>query len=609
MSQKDSTQRHSSRSSVLASLHAGDLLSVMCRRIPSIVIVTSILFCMVLGVLVAMPNAYRSEGLFYVRLGRGAVSVDPTSQASDSISIQDSRTSEVISISEMLSSREIADRVVEQVGADRINQPRTWIARLGKKLEGLKGSPSADDESLADGKSRAELIALEEAAVKVQKSVGFSIAKNAYTVAVSATTTDPFLARDIVQSYLDQYGSFHLEAHQISGSYDFFDQLAEQNRAAAAAAKQRLQQRRSELGWMSPERAEEALQSRIIELDIALDKANSDLADSNDLVAALEKQLSLIKPWVPIQTSRVANLAADEMKRALYESRIAESETLSKFKPSHPRYKRLTEKYAAGENAILDESDTEEETTEAVNPVHQQLVAELELTRAKAKGLAARRDSLIDSLQQAETKLARLNHDSIELADLAMAAEIAERNYIEQSESLEQARVHQELDRQKLSDISVIQDASLNLKKAGPKRAILAVVGLMASLCMGLAQALVRPLPPAVAERVENRITNARSLADRAATESRLTEHHGHDHGRLHDHGHLHGRDGSLSHRGDARQHHVNDHANHDEHQSHPEHKGHSINGAEREDSILAAAGKTSETTTHPSDNPRRSPR
>lgn len=503
MSLNISTQRPQSRSSSLASLHPAELVGIVLRRLPSIVIVSSLFFIAVLAILYVWPNAYRSEGLFYVRLGRGAVSVDPTSQASESISIQDSRTSEVISINEMLSSREVANRVVEQVGPERINEPRNWIEDFSETVKTIGSRRGeSDDETVENGKSRGELIALEEAARKVQKSVGFSIAKNGYTVAVSATTPDPFLARDIVQAYMDQYGAFHVEAHQTSGSFDFFDEQAAQNRAAAMNARKTLQQRRNELGWMSPERAEEALQTRIIELDVALDKANSDLADSSDLASSLQKQLESIEPWVPIQTSQVANLAADEMKRALYESRIAESETLSKFKPGHPRFKRLQDKYTAGETLISDEADTEEETTEAVNPVHQQLLAELELSRAKTKGLSARRQSLIQSLEEAETKLTRLNHDSIELADLAMAAEIAQKNYVEQSESLEKARVYQELDRQKLSDISVIQDASLNLKKAGPKRAALAFVGLLASMCLGVAQALVRPLPRSMSNQM-----------------------------------------------------------------------------------------------------------
>ena len=46
-----------------------------------------------------------------------------------------------------------------------------------------------------------------------------------------------------------------------------------------------------------------------------------------------------------------------------------------------------------------------------------------------------------------------------------------------------------------MSDVSVIQDASLNLKKVGPPRALLACVGACLGLVLGLLQAIVRDTP------------------------------------------------------------------------------------------------------------------
>lgn len=496
----------SAAGSMMASMGPGDLISLLLRRLPSIVLVSASVLAVILAALFFWPNSYHSDGLLYVRLGRGAVSVDPTSQAAEGVSIQDARASEVISVSEMLASREIADRVVRQVGAERINQPRTWMQRLQRQIEQVTSTIGGRGDGGIE--NRDQLIALERAAQIVQRSVGFETTKNGYTVKIAATTPDPILSRDIVQAYVDQYGAFHVEAHQTSGSFDFFDEQTEQSRAAALAAQQKLNARRSELGWMSPQKAEESIASRIVELDVALDNARSELAQSNQLTESLESQLQQIEPWIETESSVVPSVASDEMKASLYEAKIAESEALSKLKPDHPRYKRMVRKFEADQAAMADEEATATETTEAINPVYQQIEGELQLARAKAAGLKARRDSLEKSLAEAESKLAQLNHDSIELADLTLASEIANKNFKDQSESREQARLIEELDRQQLSDISVIQDASLNLKKSGPKRAALAVLGLLASLCLGLAQALVRPLPRSMQTKLRRRLAD-----------------------------------------------------------------------------------------------------
>ena len=74
------------------------------RRHKLTAIVTSIIVACGLGFIVMMwPNRYASDGLLYVRLGRGAVSVDPTAaQSTNTISLMESRKSEVNSAAKML---------------------------------------------------------------------------------------------------------------------------------------------------------------------------------------------------------------------------------------------------------------------------------------------------------------------------------------------------------------------------------------------------------------------------------------------------------------------------------------------------------------------------
>jgi polysaccharide biosynthesis protein PslE len=472
-----------------SSLSPAELVSMVVRRWPSVLATTVVCTAIAVAALIALPNQYASDGAFYVRLGRGAMAADPTSQSSQTVSMQESRSTEVASILEMLNGREIADRVVREVGAREINHPRTWIERLSQELGGKTTAPK---NSTLERTEYDQQIAHEEAVARVRNAVGISIPKIGYTVNVAATTADPHLSQRLVQSYLDNYGDVYVEAHQATGSFSFFEKQTEACRAQAVAAQEALQKARSETGWMSLELSEKSLQSRILELELALDQSQSELADAEAHSRELKYQLEATDRWVATEVTSVANQAADGMKTALLDYQMTDNEKLSRVTPGHPRYKILQDKLEQGEKLVGGEKDAREETVEAINPIYLTTQSEYQKYSAKAMGLQGRRDALLLTLEIARSDLKRLNQDSIKLADLDWTAKIAEKNYLTQSERLESARITSELDRQKMSDVSVIQNASLNLKKVGPKRALLSVLAAVGAFALGIVQAVVR---------------------------------------------------------------------------------------------------------------------
>ncbi|MFK8115560.1 MAG: GumC family protein [Rubripirellula sp.] len=479
-----------------ATVTPADLLRSISHRLPSVIFTTLLVTAVIAGILLAWPNQYSSDGLFYVRLGRAAVSADPTAQASGSVSVQESRASEVHSISEMMTSREVADRVVKAVGAREINQPRTWVDRSMKGLGDLFPRGSDNSGSMERGSYDRQL-AHESAVERIRSAIKVSVPKEGYTLAVSSQCADPLLAQSIVQALMDEYGSYHVEAHRSNGALDFFERQTKASQHSAIETRKMLQKTRNEMGWMSTDSAEETLRQRILNSELALDQAESDYADSESLMKALKSQLTTVEPWIEVETSQVADNAADGMRTALYEYQVNEGERLSKVTPNHPRYKLLREKIDSGEEIVSSQGTERQQTREAVNPVHLQLETAYQTAMARTAGLKSRREALKGSLEEAQEDLQRLNADMVKLAELNWRAEITEKNYLSHAESLESARLVHELDNQQMSDVSVIQNASLNLTKVGPPRLALTMVGGLLGLCLGILQALVRDNPVA----------------------------------------------------------------------------------------------------------------
>lgn len=472
-----------------ASVTPSDLMRSVMRQWRSIVVTTVVVGVIVAGTLLVWPNRYSSDGLMYVRLGRGAVSLDPTTLPSKSISLQESRAAEVVSVAEMVGSRAIAERAVEIVGVEEINRPRTWLDRIGQSLA-ISGGVAETD---LDAEEVSAQLAKEEAIKRVSKSLEISIPRNGYTVSVVSRGSDPLLAQDIVEAVMSQYQRYHVDAHRAQGSLSFFKEQIYKSEQAAIEARRRLQEARNKSGWLSVDSAEATLQERIVNLELSLDSAESSFADAESHAKSLAEQLATVDSWVPMEVTKgLANNAKDSMRTALYGEQMEKGEELLKVTPNHPRYQRLKANLDEGEAIVSNEGADREITREALNPVRQELETEYQKARAKSVGLKSRRDSLVASLEEAEADLQRLNEDAIELSQLGWAADIAEKNYLEHAKSFEHARVVHELDNQNLSDVSVIQNASLNLKKVGPPRLLLLSLGSLLGLALGVLQALLR---------------------------------------------------------------------------------------------------------------------
>ncbi|QDT09393.1 Chain length determinant protein [Planctomycetes bacterium K23_9] len=476
----------------MASATLSDIIRTINDRRKSF-IATFLITSAVLATLVfAWPNRYGSDGLMFVRLGRGAVSIDPTAQSSKTISLMESRKSEVVSVARMLSSREIAERVVNSVGIDEINQPRTWIEKgvnnLTSFIPSLPGAKSSVETEEYDNQ-----IALEEAIQRVQNWVDVAVPKDTYTVTVFGEGSDPILVRKIVQTLMDEYKRFHVEAHQATGSLEFFEKEVDDSRKSAIASQQLLQGTKAKMGWLSVKAAEEALSTRISSLELSRDEAQSAFAEADSHASALKIRLAQVEQWVPTSVTKgIASKAGEDMRTALYSAQIANSEAMAKLKPSHPKY-RLVQKTMSGSQDILDNEDKDrEQSLEAINPVYQKLQGEYEATFAKAAGLKSRYESLAAAVDHANTDLVRLNTDGIELAELQWASDVAEKNFLAHSKSLEEARIVSALDTQELSDVAVIQPASLNLKKVGPPRLTLLVLAGALGLLAAALQAILR---------------------------------------------------------------------------------------------------------------------
>ena len=120
-----------------------DIIGAVFRYKWRVLLVTGLMLLLSAAAVLIFPKKYESEAKLFVRLGRGSAAMDPATFG-QTISIQESRESEMNSIVDMLQSRGLAERVVDEVGVEAVLKNYSWIELRLEEAQGRHGLDGGD---------------------------------------------------------------------------------------------------------------------------------------------------------------------------------------------------------------------------------------------------------------------------------------------------------------------------------------------------------------------------------------------------------------------------------------------------------------------------------
>ncbi len=473
-----------------------DLALAIWRFKWSALLVSLVLLPLFIAVVFLIPVKYDSNARLLVRLGRGAVSIDPTANLSTTVSLQESRLAQVNSVKDLLTGRELAERVVKAVGAERITAPH---GPLETTLNALLGKLPLESQPQAGGDLSAEQVGdqlkIEEACRKLASCLRISSPKEAYAISIDVRTGDPFLSRDLLSALIDEYQRYHVEAHRANGSLEFFEEQAEVAHRKAEESQRALRDAKIERGIVDLSAAKAALSQSLSEVKKEMLTTDSELAAVEAEIAMLQSQIDDAPEHIESEkTKGIEKLAGARVRERLYELEVAYQEAAAKYKSDHPKMMTIRDQLEAATEIAKQEGGEQPQSREVVNPVRQQLLLALQTTTAKLAGSQTKKQSLIAQIEELTSQIERLNQDEVEINQLTWEAQLAEAAYLKTAEARTTARQINALDEQFMSEISVVQPATLSLKKSTPKRLLLVMVSCMLACVLGFGQAIIRGL-------------------------------------------------------------------------------------------------------------------
>jgi uncharacterized protein involved in exopolysaccharide biosynthesis/Mrp family chromosome partitioning ATPase len=382
------------------------------------------------------PRSYASESKLLLKVGRESVSLDPTATTGETIMLQKTQEDEVNSALNILSSREIFERVAERVGMRRIIEDRPSDSQDAGPSKSQFAQLYADAYSWLDDRMESLRLLdhgteIDQAIRELEKNCRVTAPKQSMVITIKYLSSSPELAHDVVAAMTEVFLDEHSRLNQTEGSLEFFAEQAEKLHNQLITAQGELRDRRNAFRRTSEtkrlsilENAREALRERVSELQIQESELSSRYTSDYPLLKEVRRQ-----------RSEAERLLTDMIRETAGPSAIGQTHA----SPVDKHNAQLAS------NAVLRQVDHEA----AIEPSN--LNSEIE----------------------------SLNDQEFELAQLEREVRLLEDKYAMHVEKLEQARVNEELGRERITNVTVAQPATLVHKPVRPVKALIVGIGLL----------------------------------------------------------------------------------------------------------------------------------
>ena len=426
-----------------------------------------------LAIILWFPRSYRSEAQLFVRVGRESVGLDPTATTGKTVQMLESREREINSAVAMLASRAMAEKVVDQLSAAVV---------LGKEKPASVQQASASSFPITLGTVVAGVDPIddrEKAIIKVQKSLQVESPRSTSVIRVSYYDKTPARAQQVVSALVQAHMEEHVRINRTTGSHEFFEDQAELMEVRWKEASEKLRETKNEFGLVSID-----IQRSLLEKEVSkLEAQFVETATAKVAAEARVEKLSSLKETTPArivveEEAGFANEALDRMREALYGLEIRERELLTKFTDEHPEVVAIRDQVRQAREILSEQDDHRTHSTTAANPARQKLDLDLIAAQADASALAASSAKLSEELGRIQQKVERLNDNDVLITELEKDVEVEKRNYLSHLEKLEETRIDRALDNDRISNVNVIQPASLEMKPASPRKGLVAAAGI-----------------------------------------------------------------------------------------------------------------------------------
>jgi uncharacterized protein involved in exopolysaccharide biosynthesis len=445
------------------------------------------------------PRTYESTAELYVRLGRESVALDPTATTGPVVQFYQTRDSEINTILQLVESREIVGKVVDQIGPGSILYGLDQASPRGKQSDGRSSTwfatllaPLRDPECDRNRAIR-----------ELESRTHIWAPPNASVINIQCLAPQPELAQQIAQAWTDMVLVEYLRVTRTNRSYEFFVQQADLFRGQLEQAERQLCDAKVKAGVVSVTGQEGVLQQALAENRSRTAANQSALSSSRAKVAKLEQSLQALPREIVMQVvTGMPHQGSDLMRDTLYKAQVEEADLNSRYTTNHPRLQTTQQELAEVQKIFGSQAANRSQASRGPNPCYQTLEQDLLREQAAVAALAAESQSLQQRQARLEAEFTAFNRDAMHIRDLERLVAVVESKYRAHTEKMEEARIQEALEQARISSVNVMQPATFVDRPTSPRRVVTLLFGLAVGILGGVAVAMTaeymkQPVPAA----------------------------------------------------------------------------------------------------------------
>ncbi len=450
-------------------------------------------------------RSYESEAKILVRLGRETVTPDAMASLGKegivSTPTQDAHDAEINSIAELLGSRMFLEKLVDTfTPAAILGETDDMPARSAAVLPGAAATAAAparppvgtaDSMSWWDRCVGSLLSTKRDKAIKsLVKHLKAEPVLKSDVVVISYEGSSPEFAQSLVTKLLDLYMQHHVHLNRTLGAREFLAKQTATLHAQLTQMETELRDLQDTSGIIAPEHHGEKIADQIGTIESNLLDGDEDLAASKAQIQVLQKKLGELPPTkVTAQNTGLEDKAIAGMREQLYGLEVKLQYLLATSSADYFEVAQLRKQIAEAK-AILDaQNPTRTEVTTGLNSNYQE--TELALLRQEPllASLQAKTDTYRLQLKGLRGELTAFNEKNMRLKQLMREIDIQDASYRKYVANLDQARIDEALEAERISSINIAEPATYETKPAHPRPVVNLGVGLFAGIfgALGLA--------------------------------------------------------------------------------------------------------------------------
>jgi len=332
-----------------------------------------------------------------------------------------------------------------------------------------------------------------KAVEQLENNITVDGGRDSRVITASCSAKSPALARKFLSGYLDAFHRKHLQAHRSSGTVQFFREQTELLKRQLEDASAELRDAKNAVDLVSIEGERKFIEEQKGTISTEIVTARSQLDATQAEIAAEERLLASLPERM--LTEEVQGLPEDPLgatERRLYELRLREQELLARYTKKHPLVISIRQQIDEAEQIIGQRGKAGSQQTSAANPTFMKLADKLLTDKARAASLEAKLASLNQQYRDLRQRLKALNEHEGRIERLRQQVDVLKKSFATYSAKLEQARMDQALQLQRISNVSVFQPPTLPVEPSFPPTALMLLAGVFVGAFTGVGSAFVR---------------------------------------------------------------------------------------------------------------------